>query len=85
MRLAGAKKACAQETYTFSLVNAALAPPPILALQANIPPATPAEEWPLEPLVAKLRQYCYLLADLTPERLAAEAGGDYERMRAFLR
>ena len=24
--------------------------------QANIPPATPPEEWPLEPLVAKLRQ-----------------------------
>lgn len=35
--------------------------------------------------MAKLRQYCYLLADLTPERLAAEAGGDYERMRDFLR
>ncbi|KAL4443549.1 hypothetical protein ABPG75_011286 [Micractinium tetrahymenae] len=54
-------------------------------LEANIPPATPAEEWPLEPLVAKLRQYCYLLADLTPEKLVAEAGGDYERMRAYLR
>lgn len=62
--------------------TATATPPP---LQANIPPSTPAEEWPLEPLVAKLRQYCYLLADLTPERLAAEAGGDYERMRDFLR
>ena len=53
--------------------------------QANIPPATPPDEWQLAPLVAKLRQYCYLLEDLTPEGLAAEAGGDYERMRAFLR
>ena len=54
-------------------------------MQANIPPSTPAEEWPLEPLVAKLRQYCYLLADLTPEGLAAEAAGDYDKMRSYLR
>ncbi|PSC72357.1 translocase subunit chloroplastic [Micractinium conductrix] len=54
-------------------------------LEANIPPSTPAEEWPLEPLVAKLRQYCYLLADLTPEGLAAEAAGDYDKMRSYLR
>lgn len=54
-------------------------------LEANIPPATPVDEWPLEALVAKLRQYCYLMADLTPEILAAEAGGDYDRMRNYLR
>lgn len=30
-------------------------------------------------------RYCYLLEDLTPQALAAEAGGDYERMRDYLR
>ncbi len=73
---------CALDSTRMQPMQSNLNPPP---LQANIPPSTPAEEWPLEPLVAKLRQYCYLLADLTPERLAAEAGGDYERMRDFLR
>lgn len=54
-------------------------------VQANIPPATPPEEWPLDALAAKMRQYCYLLEDLTGEKLKAEAGGDYEALRAYLR
>lgn len=54
-------------------------------MQANIPAATPPEEWPLDALVAKLRQYCYMLEDLTADSLAAAAGGDYERMRDYLR
>ncbi|KAI3428100.1 hypothetical protein D9Q98_006483 [Chlorella vulgaris] len=54
-------------------------------LEANIPAGTLPEDWPLEQLVAKVRQYCYLLDELTPEALAAEAGGDYERLRAYLR
>ena len=56
-----------------------------LPLQANVPASTPPEEWPLDALVAKLRQYCYLMEDLTPEKLAAEARGDYEKMRGYLR
>ena len=34
---------------------------------------------------ALCRRYCYLLEDLTPQALATEAGGDYERMRDYLR
>jgi hypothetical protein len=62
-----------------------LVAPPCPPLQANVPTSTPPEEWPLEALVAKLRQYCYLMEDLTPENMAAEAGGDYEKMRGYLR
>ena len=50
-----------------------------------MPASTPPEEWPLDARVAKLRQYCYLMEDLTPEKLAAEARGDYEKMRGYLR
>ena len=61
-------------------------PPNPLLDQANIPPTTPVEEWPLEGLAAKLKQYCYLLGDLTPEGMAAAAaGGDYEALRTYLR
>jgi preprotein translocase subunit SecA len=54
-------------------------------LEANVPPGGPPEEWPLEALAAKMRQYCFLMEDLTAESLAAAAGGDYEALRAFLR
>ena len=32
-----------------------------------------------------MKQYCYLLADLTPELLQQECGSDYEAMRKYLR
>ena len=53
--------------------------------QANVNPTLPAKEWPLEALAAKLKQYCGLMSDLTPELLQSEAGGDYEALRAYLR
>ena len=53
-------------------------------LEANIPPATPPEEWPLDALAAKMCQYCALLDDLTGEVLAKEAGGEYEGLRNYL-
>ncbi len=48
-------------------------------------PKLPPEEWPLDALAAKMKQYCYLLEDLTPELLLQESGGDYEELRAYLR
>eukprot|EP00887_Chlorella_sp_A99_P001989 scaffold18.g1989.t1 len=54
-------------------------------LEANVPPGSPPEEWPLEALAAKMRQYCNLLTDLTAESLATAAAGDYERLRQYLR
>ena len=53
--------------------------------QANVNPTLPVKEWPLEALAAKLKQYCTLMTDLTPELLQSEAGGDYEALRAYLR
>ena len=53
--------------------------------QANVDPATPSAEWPLEALAGKVKQYCSLLDDLTADSLAAEAGGDYEALRQYLR
>jgi hypothetical protein len=38
--------------------------------QANIDASLPQEEWNLEALCAKVKQYCYLLEDLSPELLA---------------
>lgn len=32
-----------------------------------------------------MKQYCYLLEDITPELLLKESGGDYEELRAYLR
>ncbi|CAM6034293.1 unnamed protein product [Sphagnum compactum] len=39
-------------------------------LEANIDASLPREEWNLEALCAKVKQYCYLLEDLSPELLA---------------
>jgi preprotein translocase subunit SecA len=39
-------------------------------LEANIDASLPQEEWNLEALCAKVKQYCYLLEDLSPELLA---------------
>lgn len=54
-------------------------------LEANIPANTPPEEWPLDALAAKMKQYCYLMEDMTGESLAQAAGGDYELLRTHLR
>ncbi|CAL8466787.1 g6323 [Coccomyxa elongata] len=54
-------------------------------LEANVNPTLPPAEWPLDALAAKMKQYCYLLEDITPELLLKESGGDYEELRAYLR
>ena len=49
-------------------------------------PTVPSKEWPLDALAAKMKQYCYLLDDLTPELLMQESNnGDYEALRDYLR
>ncbi|KAL2631916.1 hypothetical protein R1flu_016602 [Riccia fluitans] len=53
-------------------------------LEANVDPALPKAEWNLESLVAKVKQYCALLDDLTPEVLM-EKCPTYERLRNYLR
>uniref|UniRef100_A0A7I4C591 chloroplast protein-transporting ATPase n=1 Tax=Physcomitrium patens TaxID=3218 RepID=A0A7I4C591_PHYPA len=55
-------------------------------LEANVDSSLPQEEWNLEALCAKVKQYCYLLEDLTPELLnekcpTYDSLGDYLRMR----
>ena len=54
-------------------------------MQANVNPTLPPGEWPLDALAAKMKQYCYLLEDITPELLLKESGGDYEELRGYLR
>lgn len=54
-------------------------------LEANIPPNVPPEEWPLDSLAAKMKQYCYLMEDVTAESLASECNGDYEKLRQYLK
>jgi preprotein translocase subunit SecA len=53
-------------------------------LEANIPVSSPPEEWPLDALAAKMKQYCVAMSDLTGEMLAEVSGGDYERLREYL-
>ncbi|KAL3689898.1 hypothetical protein R1sor_016207 [Riccia sorocarpa] len=52
-------------------------------LEANIDPALPKAEWNLESLVAKVKQYCGLLDDLTPE-LLGEKCPTYDSLRDYL-
>lgn len=55
-------------------------------VQANVNPTLPPKEWPLDALAAKMKQYCYLLDDLTSELLMQESNnGDYEALRDCLR
>lgn len=54
-------------------------------LEANVDATLPPAEWKLEPLAAKMTQYCCLLEGLTAETLREEGGGDYEQLRAYLR
>ncbi|CAI5506471.1 unnamed protein product [Closterium sp. Naga37s-1] len=53
-------------------------------LEANIDATKPKEEWNLEALAAKVKQYCYLLADLSPESLAPHADS-IDSLREYLR
>ena len=54
-------------------------------MQANVDIQLAPEEWPLEPLATKMKQYCYLLEDLTADILKEQGGGDYELLRQYLR
>ena len=56
-----------------------------VGLQANVDTSLLPEEWPLDALAAKMKQYCYLLGDLTGDVLKSEANGDYEALRSYLR
>ena len=49
-------------------------------MQANVNPTLAPKEWNLEALSDKMKQYCYLLDDLTAELLAQEANSDYEEI-----
>ncbi|CAI5462189.1 unnamed protein product [Closterium sp. Yama58-4] len=53
-------------------------------LEANIDATKPKEEWNLEALAAKVKQYCYLLSDLSPETLAPHADS-IDSLREYLR
>ncbi|CAM8962657.1 unnamed protein product [Rhodiola kirilowii] len=53
-------------------------------LEANIGSETPKENWDLEKLVAKVKQYCYLLNDLTSDLLASKCS-TYDELREYLR
>ena len=54
-------------------------------LQANVDSQLPPQEWPLEALAVKMKQYCYLLEDLTAQVLDEQADGDYELLRGYLK
>jgi preprotein translocase subunit SecA len=54
-------------------------------LEANIPDNVPPEEWPLDALASKMMQYCPQMSDLTAESLQQVAGGDYEKLREYLK
>ncbi|KAM4074981.1 hypothetical protein ACJW30_10G135700 [Castanea mollissima] len=53
-------------------------------LEANIGSDAPKESWDFEKLIAKLKQYCYLLDDLTPDLLRSECSS-YEELQDYLR
>eukprot|EP00897_Mesotaenium_endlicherianum_P003893 jgi/Mesen1/3531/ME000197S02552 len=52
-------------------------------LTANVNDNVAKEEWPLEALAAKLKQYCYYLEDLTGEVLAGQCAS-YDSLRDYL-
>lgn len=51
-------------------------------VEAYVNPDLPPEEWDLGQLVAKVKEFVYLLEDLTPEQLA---GLNTDELKAFLR
>jgi len=54
-------------------------------LEANIPDNIPPEEWPLDALASKMMQYCPMMSDLTAESLTQVSGGDFEKLRQYLK
>eukprot|EP00270_Netrium_digitus_P000257 TRINITY_DN1023_c0_g1_i7.p1 TRINITY_DN1023_c0_g1~~TRINITY_DN1023_c0_g1_i7.p1 ORF type:complete len:715 (-),score=276.53 TRINITY_DN1023_c0_g1_i7:131-2125(-) len=52
-------------------------------LEANVDATQPKETWNLEALAAKMKQYCYLLDDLTME-LLEENVSSFESLREYL-
>ncbi|GFP93636.1 protein translocase subunit seca1 chloroplastic [Phtheirospermum japonicum] len=52
-------------------------------LEANIGPDAPRESWEFEKLTEKLKQYCYLLDDMTPDLLESKCS-NYEELRDYL-
>lgn len=58
-------------------------------LEANVDPREPFDEWPLQKLADKMKQFIPQLSDLTGDKLVQAAtipnGGDYEALREFLR
>ncbi|CAK7348540.1 unnamed protein product [Dovyalis caffra] len=53
-------------------------------LEANVGSDAPMESWDLEKLIAKVKQYCYLLNDLTPDLLRSKCSS-YEDLQDYLR
>lgn len=53
-------------------------------LEANVGTDAPKEIWDLEKLISKLRQYCYLLNDLTSDLLMSKCS-NYEELQDYLR
>jgi preprotein translocase subunit SecA len=55
-------------------------------LEANVDKDADPTTWRLDALAGKMSQYCPLLEGLTGDELAAQArGGDFERLRLYLR
>lgn len=55
-------------------------------LEANVDKDADPATWRLDALAGKMAQYCPLLEGLTGDELAAQArGGDFERLRLYLR
>jgi preprotein translocase subunit SecA len=55
-------------------------------VEANVDKTSDPSEWNLDSLAAKMVQYCPLLEGLAaPELLANGGGGDFERLRSYLR
>ena len=52
-------------------------------LEANVG-TKPVEEWNLDALANKMKQYCTQMEDLTAEKLSEVAGGDIENLRTYL-
>ena len=53
--------------------------------QANVDPKLLPEQWPLDKLCERMAIFCYLVSDLTPDKVQEECGDDYEEVRYYLR
>ena len=54
-------------------------------VEANVDKTSDPEAWNLDSLAAKMVQYCPLMEGLAAAELQANSGGDFERLRAYLR